>query len=58
MVLVTLLVNGTCMAAEAKNLAEAQQQANEWLKEAKKHFPNKKFTPRFYRVRKIETDGD
>ena len=53
MILVILEVNGKIYFAECPTLKAARWKANEWLLEAKKSYPHKEFTPRYYRARRV-----
>lgn len=45
--IVWLEVNGKNLVKETRDREEAERVAEDWLIEAKKHYPHKKFTPRF-----------
>jgi hypothetical protein len=48
MILVLLNTNGILQLKECKTTEEATSTATQWIAEANKIFPNKKFAPKYY----------
>ena len=54
MTLVVLRLNWKLYLQECHGIKSAREQAGVWLAEAKKSYPNKEFTPRYYSIRHKE----